>query len=290
MKHTSVLLDTAIDYLNVKPGHWYVDATLGAGGHTRALLKKDAQVLALDWDADAITHAQTTFSQEISTRKLLLAHEGFSQLAEIIATQIASNNMQKPSGVLFDFGTNTEQLTSSSRGFSFSDDGPLDMRMDTRKNVTAADILTVVPEKQLAKLFGELGGEKEGKAIARAIKQNVPTTVSDLVAIITATKKQSTKLHPATKVFQALRIAVNSELVEIEEALAAVPEVIAQHGRVVTIAFHEGEDRGAKLAMKTWEAQQRGSLITKKPVTPSVNEVANNPRSRSAKLRAFAFM
>ena len=199
-------------------------------------------------------------------------------------------NIPAPQGILFDFGTSADQLTSGTRGFSFLEDGDLDMRMDTRLGVTAKDLLAVLPEKQLAQLFIEFGGEHESKAIAHAIKAaKAPiTTTFQLAQLVERTKRERRgHLHPATKVFQALRIAVNSELDEIALALPQALEVVAAGGIIATIAFHEGEDRLAKVAMKTWAQENKGEILTDKPVVASEAEVERNSNSRSAKLRVF---
>ncbi len=176
------------------------------------------------------------------------------------------------------------------RGFSFLEDGDLDMRMDTRLGVTAKDLLVVLPEKQLAQLLIDFGGEHEAKAIARAIKNSSTpiTTTSQLATTVERAKHERRgHLHPATKTFQALRIAVNSELDEIALALPQALNVIAPGGIIATISFHEGEDRLAKSAMREWEAHNQGASLTKKPVVASESEVAENSNSRSAKLRLF---
>lgn len=284
-EHTPVLLTESIEALNIQPGAWYVDGTFGRGGHTKAIIAKGGSVLAFDWDAEAIAAGQLRCTSEIAEGTLILIHEPFSKLHSVVQTY---NKLIM--GILFDFGTSSEQLTSSERGFSVLGTGDLDMRMDTRLGVKAKDLLAVLPEKQLAQLFREFGGEQEANSIARAIKHSpVPiTTAAELSALVGKVKRfRGGHLHPATKVFQALRIAVNSELDEITEALKAAKATIAPGGRIVTIAFHEGEDRIAKDMFRDWEAQSFGKQITKKPISPSEVEKTENPRSRSAKLRVF---
>lgn len=294
-KHQPVLLQEAIAGLVVKPGNWYVDATFGRGGHTSAILAAGGNVIAFDVDADAIAYAQQTMVEQLQHQQLILVHENFTHLEEAVTKLQQASSAGVISGVLFDFGTSTEQLTSSSRGFSFTGDGPLDMRMDHRLGVTAADLLQVLPEKQLTELFREYGGEHESRGIARAIvrqRQQNPAqlqSVQGLVNVILATKREKrSHLHPATKVFQALRIAVNDELAAIREALPQALRLLEHPGRVVTIAFHEGEDRLVKRAFLNWETAGKGEVVTKKPINPSEEEVLTNPRSRSAKLRIFA--
>ncbi len=287
-QHKSVLLAESVAALQVQPDHWYVDATFGRGGHTQAILKAGGKVLAFDWDAEAITYGQTMFIRELEEQRLLLIHSNFEYL-EAELKKLAPEQ-KRPSGFLFDFGTSTEQLTSSERGFSVHDDGPLDMRMDTRLGVQAKDLLAAVPEVQLADLFFKFGGEEESRGVAKAIKRHKEpiTTTKQLTEIISRAKKRhGGHLHPATKVFQALRIAVNSELTAIEQALPEALTAVKPEGRIVTIAFHDGEDRLVKFAFRDWEAKNMGTSITSKPITASADELNHNPRARSAKLRIF---
>lgn len=288
-QHRSVMLAEALDNLQIQPGSWYIDATLGQGGHTNGLLNSGAHVVAFDWDDDAIAHAQTQFADQVAAGHLILIHENFSKLRDSVRQQqpLATAEI---AGILFDFGTSTNQLMSSERGFSFEGDGVLDMRMDRRLGVMAKDLLALVPENQLAQLFIKEGGEYQGKRIAKAIKSS-PTPIetvkqlSDLVWRISGGRHG--KLHPATKVFQALRIAVNSEITNIEEALPQAYYLLSPGGRLVTIAFHEGEDRIVKRLMQNWQQRGLGTMLTKRVLTPSESELSENPRSRSAKLRIF---
>lgn len=288
-RHVAVLLQEAVDALEVSKDNWYIDATFGAGGHSLEILKRGANVIAFDWDEETLKNINPELEAYLNTDRLIIIHENFSKLYEEV-------KLKKPdligsiAGVLFDFGTNTDQLMSSDRGFSFEGEGVLDMRMDKRLGVMAKDILALVPEKQLAQLFLIEGGEHDARAIARAIKANsapITTTkqLSDLVLRVKRGRKG--KLHPATKVFQALRIAVNSELSNIEEALPQAYRILKPLGTLVTIAFHEGEDRIAKHLMRQWGERDLGTVITKSVITPSESELNTNPRSRSAKLRIF---
>lgn len=283
--HTSVMLAESIGALAVQPGGHYIDATFGRGGHTQAIIQKGGRVIAFDWDAVAIAAGTDRFSAEIAAGALQLIHEPFSQILSVIQKQDT-----KIMGILFDFGTSVEQLTSSERGFSVLGTGLLDMRMDTRLGVKALDLLAVLPEKQLAQLFRDFGGEQEAGSIAKAIKRSPQpiTTANELSELVRRTKRfKGGHLHPATKVFQALRIAVNSELDEIAQALAGALQVVSAGSKIVTIAFHESEDRIAKDAFRQWENAGKGTQLTKKPLIPSEEEITQNPRSRSAKLRVF---
>lgn len=288
--HQPVMLEETLNYLNVKPNSWYLDATFGRGGHTSAILEKHGQVVALDWDIEAIQYGESHFHSAIAARRLILKHANFASITDITAKLIKKGRLAPFAGVLFDFGTSSDQLTSGERGFSFNHPGPLDMRMDQRLGVKAMDLLAAVPEKQLAELFYQYGGESESRQIAKAIKlspQPIKTT-TDLADLIIAVKRQrSHKLHPATKVFQALRIAVNSELDEISRALPQSLAVLEPGGVIISIAFHEGEDRLVKTAFRHWQKHQDGEIETKKPITPSKEEISKNPRARSAKLRVF---
>lgn len=286
--HISVLKNEALQQLEVKPKHWCIDATFGRGGHTKEILNQGAAVIAFDWDEEAISTGKKAFEKEIAAGKLILVRESFGKLGETIGNLRQKNSHLTISAVLYDFGTSTEQLTSSERGFSFEGDGYLDMRMDTRLGVTAADILAAVSESQLAQLLKEYGDESDAKKIARAVKRSsVPiTTTGQLSQLISNIKRQPpSRIHPATKTFQAIRIAVNSELEEIEKSLPQALEVLEPKGRIVTIAFHRGEDKLAKTMFKTWQDQGFGTTLDL--IRPTDEETTQNPRSRSAKLRVF---
>lgn len=294
--HVTVLLQEAVRALLVKPDQWYVDATIGSGGHTQAILDQGGKVLGLDFDQTAIDRVSARFQPEIVSQRVVVKRENFDRLSAVITELRAAKQIgDSIQGILFDFGTSTEQLMSSERGLSFSDDSaPLDMRLDSRLGVKAADLLKVLNVKQLAQLFRDFGGESHANQIAKAIvelREKNPAqldTVGGLLKIVARVKpyKQG-HLHPATKVFQALRIAVNDELDNISRALPQALDEITPGGRVVTIAFHEGEDRLAKQTFANWEQEGRGERITQKPIQPSEFELAQNPRSRSAKLRIF---
>ncbi|HYD35504.1 MAG TPA: 16S rRNA (cytosine(1402)-N(4))-methyltransferase RsmH [Vitreimonas sp.] len=293
--HKPVLLTEALAALQVKPDQWYIDGTFGRGGHTRVILDQGGRVIAFDWDAEAITYGQETFAAEIADQKLILIRESFEKLqneiSKIQATDWLTN--LKIAGILFDFGTSTDQLTSSERGFSFAGEGELDMRMDDRLGVKAKDLLMVLPERQLAQLFSEYGGEREARKIARVIVEKRSrgqaaelSTTHGFAQLIAKTKhERSFHLHPATKVFQALRIAVNGELQAIATALPQAFELLEPGGRIVTIAFHEGEDRLVKTQFQKWDQAGQGELMTKHPLTASEEELTTNNKARSAKLR-----
>ncbi|MBD3279745.1 MAG: 16S rRNA (cytosine(1402)-N(4))-methyltransferase RsmH [Candidatus Pacebacteria bacterium] len=292
--HQPVLLEQALTWLKIQPQQYYVDATFGRGGHTRAMLQKGAKVIAFDFDQQAIEYGQKQFAKELTTQQLILIQANFIKLAQELS------KLQPPvkqiAGILFDFGTTVDQLKDPERGFSFDTaQANLDMRMDQTLNVKAQDLLKVMTTKQLTKVFQEYGGENQASKIAKAIDQarknqdfHQLETVGGLVKLILAHKKPHRgKLHPATKVFQALRIAVNDELHNIRQALPQALALLKKQSRIVTIAFHEGEDRIVKKTFKNWQRQEQGKILTKKVVKPTALQINQNPRARSAKLRAF---
>lgn len=287
--HRPVFLKEAIELLKVKTGHWYVDATFGGGGHSGSILAQGGKVLAFDFDQQAVNNGQIEFASEIAAHQLILVKENFTQLSQVIKHHGLTGQV---SGILFDFGTSTDQLMDEQRGFSFTGEGELDMRMDQSLGVKAKDLLALLGEKQLTEVFLNYGGETEAKKIAKRIVElrkngKFMTTTKELAELVERTKMSRGKTHPATKVFQALRIVVNDEMDNIKIALPHALESLTAGGHLVTIAFHEGEDRQAKLAFRHWEEQGWGEIVTKKALEPSEAAIIANPRCRSAKLRAF---
>ena len=293
-QHIPVMLDKTIEILDIKPDKWYIDTTFGQGGHSAEILSKKGLVVAFDYDQNNIESAQQHFSQEIENERLILIRENFDQLKNIINQLQAESTIAQIYGILFDFGTTSEQLMSEERGLSFQGkNDELDMRLDERLGVKARDLLAIMDHKQLQKIFEVFGGETEAKSIAKEItkrrknKQFI-TTVQQLQDLITQTKHHSSSnINPATKVFQALRIAVNDELGSIERALPQALELIEPDGKIVTIAFHEGEDRIIKSYFREWEKRDLGIQGSKKVIKPTDQEVSRNQKSRSAKLRSF---
>jgi len=288
--HITVMLLDAVSALEVKPSKWYIDGTFGRGGHTQKILEAGGKVIAFDFDQDAINYGNEKFHSEIENGNLILIRENFSNIADVVLDLQKNNQVTKIDGILFDFGTSTQQLTSQERGFSFEGNGPLDMRMDQRLGVQAKDLLAIIPEKQLSELFRDMGGEHDAYRIAKAIKKSETpiSTTKQLADLILKVKgKRSGKIHPATKVFQALRIAVNTELDNITGMLPQALNIIQDGGKIVTIAFHEGEDRIVKHTFKSWESRNLGFNTSKKPINPSQEELINNQRARSAKMRVF---
>ncbi len=294
--HTPVLLTEAIQYLNIQPHAWYIDATFGRGGHTQAILAKQGKIIALDVDQEAIAYGQEKFADQIAKGSLILIKSNFANLHSVITKLQAQHpEITQINGILFDFGTSLDQIRSPKRGFSFDlPDSPLDMRMDQELGVTASDLLTFLSVKQLTNLFKNVGGELRARKIATAIdryrgqdRAKRIETVGQLIQVGFNDVSRTSHLHPATKVFQALRIAVNDELNSIEQALPQAYQLLASTGRLVTIAFHQGEDSLVKQQFKYWVNNNQGELLTLKPVTPTKEEIINNPAARSAKLRAF---
>ncbi len=289
--HVPVLKDEVLETLAIKPGGTYIDGTFGRGGHTREILVAGGKVIAFDQDADAISAGNESFAQELADGSLTLIHANFSQLHQhLTSLEIAPRSV---AGALFDLGMSSNQLDESGRGFSFQREEPLDMRMNQDLGVTAADLLNALPEKHLKALFWENSQETFAGAIARAIvnrREKQPwATTKELAELISHIKRgrQESKIHPATKVFQALRIAVNMELDSLTMLLDQVLPWMQSGGRLAFISFHEGEDRLVKQAFRQWERLGKGLQMGSKPIMPTEEEIARNPRSRSAKLRVM---
>lgn len=299
--HTTVLLDEAVDALMHNANGKYIDGTFGRGGHSRRILErlgKDGRLLAIDRDAAAVAHAQET----IHDLRFVIERAAFSEVSRCAHAHGWQGHVD---GVLLDIGVSSPQIDDAARGFSFMRSGPLDMRMDDRQPMTAARWLAESSEDEMTRVFREYGEEKYARRIARAIvarrdEQPLQTTkaLADLVAEVCPGYERGQ--HPATRVFQAIRIVVNDELGEIERALKAALDCLAVGGRLVVISFHSLEDRIVK---RFFRDQARGAQLPRRlPVTgpatsgvrlklhgsairPSANEIAANPRSRSAVMR-----
>lgn len=298
--HTPVLLQPIVELLNVRPGGRFVDATLGAGGHAEAILEKSSpggSLLGIDADPVAI---------EIASRRLarfgsaaILVNGNFRDLEEICLAR----GFLPLDGILLDLGMSSMQLDDETRGFSFRFDAPLDMRFGSAQSQTAADILNSIPEKDLAEILWKYGEEKHSRAIARRIVAGRPIrSTAELVRIIEHVPGMPRgRIHPATRTFQAIRIAVNGELENLEKALEQAVRLLPAGGRLAVISYHSLEDRIVKSFMRE---ESRGcicppqvpvcscghaarlKLVTRKAVSPSEEEESGNPRSRSARLRA----
>ncbi len=289
--HISVLLKETIEYLNIRQDAKYIDATLGGGGHSYEILRHGGHVLGLDVDQDALDYVEQDLGLKIKdlglNGKLVLGKGNFKDI-DLLAKKFG---FDKVTGIIFDLGVSSHQLQVPERGFSFQQDGPLDMRMDRDQNVKAADLVNVLTRGELYELFTKLGEEHNARVIAERIIQarrvNPITTTSELVEIVKGGTKGSFKINPATKVFQALRIAINDEINSLIEGLPKAFDLLEKGGRMVVISFHSLEDRIVKNQFKEWEGKRIGRIITKKPVVPTVEEIGVNKRSRSSKLRVI---
>ena len=281
--HIPVLLSEVLATLHPKPGERYLDLTAGYGGHAKEILDVTQQYkgsVLVDRDEFAIEHLECEFPSDLQ----LIHADFYSAVQQLIE---CGNTFDI---ILADFGVSSPQLDMEDRGFSFKSDGPLDMRMDRRQNLTASDIVNHYSEAQLADILVKFGEEKPGRAkmLAREIVHHRPIkSTKDLADIIIARSKYS-KTHPAARVFQAIRIAVNDELGEISRTLPLLPQLLKLNGRIGIITFHSLEDRLVKDYFK--EASSYGeesdlTIITKKPIVAGPQELVINPRARSAKLR-----
>ena len=299
--HTPVMVAEVLQYLAPAPGQVIVDGTAGAGGHTRALLPRvlpGGRIVALDRDPEMIARLEPLVRGEPVT----LVAADYRDLATIL------ENLALPvvDGVLLDLGLSSHHLDDPERGFSFQREGPLDMRFDQRQPTTAADLIRTLPEQDLARLFWEYGEERWARRYARAIvrrrQANPLATTTDLAAVIAAatpTPVHRMRRHPATRIFQALRIAVNDELTGLDTAIVVGCRHLSSGGRIVVLSYHSLEDRTVKRTLRDQAGcrcppslptcQCGGPLVrvlTRRVVKPSDAEVAANPRARSARLRA----
>lgn len=287
--HKPALLKETIEFLNICPGKRYIDATVGGGGHSEAILKKGGIVLGIDCDPEALRAAKERLSSACPGAPWRLARGNFANLKKI-AKKIGFG---KVAGVLLDLGVSTYQLETGRRGFSFKKDGPLDMRMDPSLQVTAADLVNKLGENELYEIFKKFGEERFARRIAGAIcrarrlKPIINTNqLAEIILRARPRRGRFDRTHPATRCFQALRIAVNDELNNLQKALLQAFEILEPKGRLVVISFHSLEDRIVKWFLKEKEAEGKMTILTKKPIRPGKEEVDLNPRSRSAKLRA----
>jgi 16S rRNA (cytosine1402-N4)-methyltransferase len=289
-RHAPVLFQEAIDFLRVRPGSTVVDCTLGLAGHAAGIARQlgtAGHLIGFDRDPEALALAKEKLDGICSE---LGSH---APRVTLIGAAFSSAPLHlKPAsvdGLLADFGVSSLQLDEAGRGFSFMADGPLDMRMDTRSGLTAAQVVNEANERELADLIYEYGEERRSRRIARAIVRGRPVaTTGQLSRIVTsaAPAMKQAHIHPATRTFQALRIYVNHELDEIRALLEAAPTLLKPSGRLVVISFHSLEDRIAKDSLREGARQGIWEILSKKPVTAGEEELERNPRSRSAKLRA----
>ena len=285
MLHTPVLLDEVLHFLNPKPGGRFIDATLGAGGHTRAILERTAPhglVLGVDQDESALATAQAML--ESFGSRLVLVHANFKDIASVAR----EHGFADADGVLADIGISSMMVDDPLRGFSFMREGPLDMRMDRFQSLTAGDVVNSYSEKEIADILYNYGEERRSRAIARSIVRARPlertTDLARAVQRVTGAPRHG-HIHPATRTFQALRIFVNEELQNLETFLDSSMVVLRSGGRLIVITFHSLEDRIVKNRFRN--PPVAGRVLTKKVVIAGEAEVRDNPRARSAKLRAW---
>ena len=299
-EHVTVLLDEAVDALNIKAGGNYVDATFGRGGHSRRILQKleNGKLLVIDRDPEAILVAKQ-LSQE--DERVVVEYGAFEMLGALIDKNFETG----VDGILFDLGISSPQIDVATRGFSFMQDGPLDMRMDNSQGESAADWLNHADWKEMSKVFWRYGEEKNATAIAKEIvlyreNEKPIENTAELVSIVVQVNKKQQNKHPATRVFQAIRIHINRELEQIKNVLPEAVEKLCSGGRLVVISFHSLEDRIVKNFIKEkmkpvafdkrlpiapdWKSDIK---TIGKPVKPSENEVKNNPRARSSIMRVI---
>lgn len=298
--HKSVLLREAINALAIRDA-WYLDATLGDGGHLIEIIRRGGKVVGLDVDPQALGRVQKRFKDlGISGDRYKLIQGNFRDLKNLIFKPVSPNGGRgeqtdtqrlKLAGAIFDLGVSSLQLETPQRGFSFMKEGPLDMRMDPTLGVKALDLVNVLSRKELYELFKKLGEEKHSRrladAVVRAREVGRIETTRQLAEIVEEVLGRKERINPATRIFQALRIAVNDELNALREGLDQVKDLLEKKGRVVVVSFHSLEDRITKFTFREWEDKGFGEVLTKKPIVPSENEINKNPRSRSAKMRVF---
>jgi 16S rRNA (cytosine1402-N4)-methyltransferase len=285
-RHEPVLLAETLEVLAVKPGGTYVDGTVGLGGHAEVVLRRtapDGRLLAVDRDAESLERARGRLA--FAADRLRLFHADFRDIPALLGSASVD-------GILLDLGVNSSQLDDPERGFSFREDGPLDMRMDRSRGETAAQVVNRRSERDLADILHQYGEEPSARRIARAIvaqrRRDRLTSTRELADLVrrTARGPRRAGLDPATRTFQALRICVNRELDELGGALDSLARCLAPSGRLAVIAFHSLEDREVKRTFAGL-AREGFRLVVRKPIRPSESEVARNPRSRSARLRAL---
>jgi 16S rRNA (cytosine1402-N4)-methyltransferase len=292
-RHVPVLLAEVLAYLDCKPGRIYVDGTVGSGGHSRGILERSSptgKLIGLDWDEEAIVRARKNLSS--AGERVELRKANFKDLPSVLDDLCITG----VDGILLDLGVSTEQLESRERGFSFRWDAPLDMRMSRETPVTAQDLLRNLSAEEIAALLREHGEERWARRIAKNIvrqrRKASLSTARELVEVIRqSVPPKQQRIHPATRTFQALRISVNQELNNLINFLDRGPDLLNPGGRLCIVSYHSLEDRIVKNYFRRWTQKEEGKdpgfhLLTRKPVIPSPREVAQNPRARSAKMRA----
>lgn len=298
--HVPVMMKEAVDILNLKPGMTVIDATLGGGGYTKEIYQKimpGGKLIAFDRDGEAIERFKNNYSE--IAENIILVHSNYADIREVLE----ENEIESVDAIVADLGLSSDQLEDSSRGFAFQNDSLLDMRMDQSEKYTAKDFINEIEENDLANIIYSCGDERNSRKIARAIVNNRPinttTQLAEIVAKVLPSNWKS-KINPATKTFQAIRIFINKEYDHLRVFLTDGIHSLKKGGRIAVVSFHSGEDRIVKNYFRTnargcvcpeeisvcrCEHEALVKIITKKPLKPSEEEVVNNPRSRSAKLR-----
>jgi len=289
MRHKPVLLNEVVDMLNCKPGKNYVDCTVGMGGHTEAILQKTGKgkIVGIDCDEAAVQAASESLKR--FGDRFIPVHDNFANIESVFEKL----NIRSVDGILFDLGVSLNQLNDPSRGFSFMKEGPLDMRMDVTGKETADELVNRLPESKLAQLLEEFGEDRASRRIAKRIvrmrARNHIGTTKELADIVSSVYPRRCRIHPATRTFQALRIAVNRELEAIKTVLEKASCLLSTGGRICVISYHSLEDRIVKREFLRLSNEAPGKVkllvLTKKPIVPSREEVLSNRRSRSAKMR-----
>ncbi len=298
MRHNPVLLQEVLEHLALRPGAVVMDGTLGSGGHAEAILGKIGplgRLIGFDQDPEAIARCRALFQED---PRVTLVHENFRNLDRVFPElKVAAFD-----AVLLDIGTSSEQLADGKRGFSFQTEGELDMRMNPEVGLKASELLAQMTEVELADLFFHYGEERNSRRFARVIverrRQQPIRTIEDLNQTLEQAlpahmrfkkghRPSWARRHPATKVFQALRIGVNDELEALKEGMTAAFAHLAKAGRLGIISFHSIEDRIVKQQFRKWDDENQGNLIFRKPMVANRSEILNNPKARSAKLRVI---
>ena len=277
------MVGECLEYLAVRPDGIYLDATAGLGGHTAAIAERltTGLVIANDRDAESLEMARRNTAQWAD--RIRYHHGSFSELR----SALTAFGVERVDGLLADLGVSRYQLTEPARGFSFMGEGPLDMRMDRSQGTTAGELVNFAAEKELADLIYQFGEERRSRKISRAIVRARPIhTTAHLARVIEEAVPRTSKLHPATQTFMALRMAVNDEQGELDQLLSIAPELVRSGGRIVILSFMSLEDRKVKQSLQALARAGRAVTLTKHVVRPAQEETRDNPPSRSAKLRA----
>jgi 16S rRNA (cytosine1402-N4)-methyltransferase len=291
MKHDPVMLREILEVLDPKPGHTIVDGTLGLAGHSLRFaeaIRPDGTLVGMDWDEAMLAEARRRLGDDLGI-SLHLVRDDFRNMKAAL-----DERGLRPNGILLDLGLNSAQVDDPQRGISFREEGPLDMRMDRTKGEPASALLNRLSPTEIETILWELGDERWAKAIAKKIVERRKThplrTTNDLVEAVLAAVPvgaRDKRINPATRTFQAVRIAVNGELEGLAEALQDAARSLAPEGALAVLSYHSGEDRIVKQTFRELVAEEEFSDLFKKPVQPGAEEVTRNPRSRSAKLRAL---